>query len=606
MSIWNYLSQNGDPKRTLGSLPQKGVNWNYTVPSDNTKTPSANTTGVYYPNMKKETVITPQTRQNYYRTGGKEYDPNYTNPYEPYNLSQEGWKNVATMGAGFLPGIGEGIDTYDFITAVGQGDPIAIGGGLLGMALPFIPARGITVALRKTFGPNQLITPHGIWGEFRDPAILNKAHFNELSDNFNRMTPLERLDFTRVARDRNQAATLERAAPSGHWNISSIVDAIRTANGYTYYDQIPLSSVPRSLTNYDEIIQNIRDLNTRNEFLMNHFRSQGADDDIFGYGVPSVSPSVRATMRPREWNEMYDRYSPNLQRAKENYIDEIKAALGPNEHYTPETIQRLRDGFMYDQFRSMTGTQGIEGLPLIPRSLSPELRDFFSAREIELGERRMQSWNPPAFRFSNSIFQSRPPIDQAKFDAFGQMFADKYNNLLRQKGYTDYEVSPGYVNRSSIGLKTRNNSIPSGGFTIGLNDKASEKIANGDWSLPDFPNNATNPFFEIPVMTMQDTYLTGLPEGLGIYSQSFFDDIRDTFGIRVGAGRNSQTRTELKGGGRKGSHNIWRNKVMHGKAYNDARDTANDNFTRAISYGLLGPAFYRLLQLRDGDAQRTN
>jgi len=102
MSIWNYLSQNGDPKRTLGSLPQKSVNWNYTAPSDNTKTPSANTTGVYYPNMKKETVITPQTRQNYYRTGGKEYDPNYTNPYEPYNLSQEGWKNVATMGAGFL------------------------------------------------------------------------------------------------------------------------------------------------------------------------------------------------------------------------------------------------------------------------------------------------------------------------------------------------------------------------------------------------------------------------------------------------------------------------------------------------------------------------
>ena len=36
MSIWNYLSQNGDPKRTLGSLPQKSVNWNYTVPADNT------------------------------------------------------------------------------------------------------------------------------------------------------------------------------------------------------------------------------------------------------------------------------------------------------------------------------------------------------------------------------------------------------------------------------------------------------------------------------------------------------------------------------------------------------------------------------------------
>ena len=54
MSIWNYLSQNGDPKRTLGSLPQKSVNWNYTAPSDNTKTPSANTTGVYYPNMKND------------------------------------------------------------------------------------------------------------------------------------------------------------------------------------------------------------------------------------------------------------------------------------------------------------------------------------------------------------------------------------------------------------------------------------------------------------------------------------------------------------------------------------------------------------------------
>ena len=112
-------------------LPTRQPMWNqgYTTPPVSTATPTAYSTGVNFPNVKKEVVITPKPKD--YGPGG--------NPYSPLPLDKE--FGLRTAG-GMIPGIGEGIDAYDLQNSVRQGDPLGAGLSLLSLALPFVGGLG--------------------------------------------------------------------------------------------------------------------------------------------------------------------------------------------------------------------------------------------------------------------------------------------------------------------------------------------------------------------------------------------------------------------------------------------------------------------------------
>ena len=168
------LAVNGDDKWKVWSartkkpvaVPIKKYAWdtNYTVPADNTATPTAYSTGVNYPNMKKEVVINPWTKEEMFnkKVYGTNWEnrlkdsyenttSNYQNPYSPYNLSREGWLDVASMGLEAIPGVGDVADfansTYELAS---KGDPTALLYSLLGLAIPFAGGTAIGKFIEKS------------------------------------------------------------------------------------------------------------------------------------------------------------------------------------------------------------------------------------------------------------------------------------------------------------------------------------------------------------------------------------------------------------------------------------------------------------------------
>ena len=84
-------------------LPTRQPMWmqNNAAPASTTATPTAYATGVNYPNMKKEVVVTPP--------------PKDSGAYMPYNFNKDTWGEIGKFGASLLADpIALGMSAYDF------------------------------------------------------------------------------------------------------------------------------------------------------------------------------------------------------------------------------------------------------------------------------------------------------------------------------------------------------------------------------------------------------------------------------------------------------------------------------------------------------------
>lgn len=228
---------------------------------------------------------------------------------------------------------------------------------------------------------------------------------------------------------------------------------------------------------------------------------------------------------------------------------------------------------------------------------SAETGDYFT----DLANARINYFNPLPIKLL-------PPENLEALTNFSQTYANLFNQHLINKGINDYSIQAKF-NGNGLGIKTINkDGGVIGGWTMGLNDKAIEKIISRDSSVPEFPRDSPDPYYEIPVITMQNTTNVGLPPNSGIYEQKWWDYFRDQTGVRHGAGKNSQTTNETYiNQGRpelKGSHDIWEKKVKEGKAWNSRRGNDMNRYVDAISYGLLAPLLYKLLGETNGKEEK--
>lgn len=269
-----------------------------------------------------------------------------------------------------------------------------------------------------------------------------------------------------------------------------------------------------------------------------------------------------------------------------------------------EVVEYLRGN--KDVIRNFTindSPKGFNAANYVGRNV--ETGDYFTDLENARINRRtsfddmIDSLTEQPIRTLNSLPRSLLGTESLEaLNDFSQTYTNLFNQHLINKGINDYSIQAKF-NGSGLGVKTLNkDGGVIGGWNMGLNNKAIEKIISRDSSVPEFPRDSSDPYYEIPVMTMQNTTNVGLPPNSGVYGQDWWDYFRDQTGVRHGAGKNSQTtndryiqqgKPELKG-----SHDIWKKKVEEGKAWNSRRGNDMNRYVDAISYGILGPLLYKL------------
>ena len=337
------------------------------------------------------------------------------------------------------------------------------------------------------------------------------------------------------------------------------------------------------------------------------------------------------------------------------YDDEIRNIIKDTFGIRGQSADSLMPKFMEEQtwsiYRDMLHTRGDNPInavfnnpnnitrygSVLEQRLAQTRADRLAREQADLQARGMRHFTPPSWANSSSggnTFNNTPAsfffnnpnnitqlnniptlgvqgptslLGRTPEINFANRYAELFNEHLRKRGINDHFIT---ANMWGNGMATQLHRFDKpnvGSWSMGLNDLASNKVKSGDFSIPDFPRNAVDPYKEIPVLTMSNTSGANLPPKAGLYSQEFMDAIKNEFGIRVGAGRNSQTRnsqynydTQKK----LGSEDIWKNKFNHGFAY--VPDGGVNGFTKAISYALLPPFLLRALQREQNDDTRQN
>ena len=473
--------------------------------------------------------------------------------------------------------------------------------------------------------------------------VRNMFKFNDIVPEFK---TLSGVDYSPMLKDK--AATdriinnLRMSNPDAVWQLR---DSIREVNGIdNSFSPTPTNLVPITLPRRDEVLSLIDIRNgIKNEFLdaiensrpsrnglasldnlprvnnIDGILGRMLNDSRFDYDrlrgdfLRYYTDEIRDRVKDRFglWNGGADWFGPNFM--EEQIWNSYRNILGR----TGNAPIGADFGLVNDTNRSimMRGAElewalaqrrAAEQLPQPPQliripTLATEPPQNTISNVGRTQPRRFSLGNTPTLNIRGrmSLLGNTPEIK------FANEYADLFNEHLSKRGLGNYFITPSDVYRDTIKMSL---STPTdfsfGSWTMGLNDKAIEKIYSRDFSVPDFPHGAVDPYQEIPVLTMRNTSYANLPPKSGLYSQEFMDKVKNGFGIRVGAGRNSQTRNSQYIGNpdKLGSEDIWRDKFVHGRAY--VPNNGANGFTEAISYAVLPPFLLRALQREKDDNTR--
>jgi hypothetical protein len=527
-------------------MPTRQPMWNqgYTEPSVNTATPSIYSTGLGLPNVKKEVVIRPK--------------PKDSSAYMPYNPSRDTWGEVAKFGTSLLADpIALGMSAYDFAQ-----DPSWLNAGALGL---------------------DAFTPGNVGGFLKGIGEIGIA--GAAAREF--------------SRDKNIVSKFLRGGSIDPKDLPSIRTQIRIHSASSNQSlnplvPTPLGDIPQIMPNRSNIMDFLKAQNAQKQAVIDFFNSHRGGI----YNLPHVPNATLREYGPYERGAILEYYTPEVNKVVDKWIESLNNGFrGTSEQH----LRNVNTSRMYRVILGKTPNQALNAnLPNIPYST----RKYIEKMDDKI-------YNNTPNRFIASPLPESSPIrieNEEELRNFANLYQDLFNKHLNERGITDLSVSasPG---RNFLSVDLRDSrGRPQGNWNMGLNGKAMEKIVSKDWSIPDFPHNSIDPYDEIPVMTMANTSHANLPPKAGLYSQKLMDEIKEKFGIRIGAGRNSQTRNGYytPESGKIGSHEIWEGKVLKGKAWNPLQTDPNySDFTKAISYALLPPLLHKVMQ-REENRKKDN
>ena len=556
-----YVSGDKPPKK----MPTRQPMWNqgYTEPSVNTATPrlpvrNPTTYDDYNPQAYKYLNSKGDIRTDWSRENDVRYNAKVDNElkarYDNQGLAQLG----KFAGSVISDPLALGISAYDYIQ-----DPSWANAGALGL---------------------DAFTPGNVGGFLKGMAGVGTIG----------------LAAREFSRDKNIVSKFLRGGSIDPKDLPSVRTQIRihSASSNKSLNPLvptPLDDIPQIMPNRSNIMEFLKSQNAQKQAVIDFIEAKRT-----GYfNLPMFDNATLREYGPYERGVILEYYTPEVNRAIDEWGETLRnSGIALDEK--PLFRKQQTNGF-YREILGKSPNQALNAnLPNIPYPI----REY-----IEKMDDRIYNTTPN--RFTTSPLPESSPIrieNEEELRNFANLYQDLFNKHLNERGITDLSVSasPGR-NFLSVDLRDSRGRAQ-GNWNMGLNGKAMEKIVSKDWSIPDFPHNSIDPYDEIPVMTMANTSHANLPPKAGLYSQKLMDEIKEKFGIRIGAGRNSQTRNGYytPESGKIGSHEIWEGKVLKGKAWNPLQTDPNySDFTKAISYALLPPLLHKVMQ-REENRKKDN
>jgi len=554
-----YVSGDKPPKK----MPTRQPMWNqgYTEPSVNTATPRLpvsrpTTYDDYNPQAYKYfgtngAIKTDWSRENDVRYNAK-VDNELKARYDNQGLAQLG-KFAASV---ISDPLALGVSAYDYIQ-----DPSWANAGALGL---------------DTF------TPGNVGGFLKGMAEAGTIG----------------LAAREFSRDKNVVSKILRGGSIDPKDLPSVRTQIRILSNKSLNPLVPtsLDDIPQIIPNRSNIMEFLKAQNAQKQAVTDFFEAKRT-----GYfNLPMVDNASLAGYGPYERGAILEYYTPDVNRAIDEWGETLRNSGVPVDEkplFRKEQTNRL--------YREILGKTPNQALNANLSNIPYPIREY-----IEKMDDKIYNNTPNRFTVPPSPQSSVIPIPhEQELVEFGQMYSDAFNEHLAKRGMNNLSVKTSPARNALIVELSDESGNYVGDWTIGLNSQAMEKIAKKDWSLPEFPHNAIDPYDEIPVQTMVNTSGANLPPKAGLYSQEFMDAWRDKTGIRTGAGRNSQSVTKNfpEGSGKIGSEDIWKGKVDKGKAWVSNYGVAEGwpvQYTKAISYGLLPPLLYKVMQREENRRER--